>query len=373
MLIEQLPIITTPKYNFPQNHHETLFPQPFLELSIRSIRGARLNRAFDGAQPCKENLETVLHKDLATKPTVQSHQLKPSMEKTIVIGVDVSSVKIGATSTGSLIALRGAVVYRQNSKYHYIRLGPFPLHVTEENKNEILSVLNCSCLENDVLGGMRFAAAPSLHGSLTIDPNLALLQTRLTSLFEDWLQKNIVASACDSLVLFDGSLTVKAGDPSASVKERILETATQNNNFILAFSKATRLRLLGHLLTDIEWKSPPPSLLEIRNLPERVGMVRFLGDIYVARLKDREYAYRLDVCRAVPQQCVEAVQRLLGNDSLTHGYPETLRLAHILSTFTANEVLGIQRYLANQCGLKIASRQNVRKMLFGPYGTGIEE
>lgn len=302
------------------------------------------------------------------------HALKPSLEKTPVIAVDVSSVRVGETSAGSIIALRGAVVSKQNGRRRYIRLGPIPLHVTEENKREIFSVLSHQRSENCFPRMASFAAFLNGRESFTMDPNLSLIQTRLTNLFEDWLQKNVATMTCDSIMLFDGSLTVKTGDQAGCEKEQTLETATKNRNTVFAFSKATRLRILGRLLMDINWKSSAPSLLEILDMPERIGAVRFLGNIYIARLKEKEYAYRLDVYKAISrQQTITSIQRLLGNDTLQYGYPETLRLAHIFSTFTANEVLGIQRYLTRHYGLKIVQRQNLRKILFGPYGTGMEE
>jgi len=52
------------------------------------------------------------------------------------------------------------------------------------------------------------------------------------------------------------------------------------------------------------------------------------------------------------------------------GYPETLRLAHIFSTFTANDVIAVQRHLASTYGLRIVPRFSVRRSLFGPFGTG---
>jgi len=47
-------------------------------------------------------------------------------------------------------------------------------------------------------------------------------------------------------------------------------------------------------------------------------------------------------------------------------------LAHIFSTFTATEVIGIQRFIVHQYGLKIVTRPNVRRLLFGPFGKGAE-
>jgi hypothetical protein len=375
-LIEQLPITTTPKYNFPQTTQISLFPQTFLELSIRSLKYVKTNPQLDLTKPSKENLETqlsTLFRDHAKKLTIKLHALEPSFEKTNIVGIDVSSVKIGETSHGTLIATRGVIVYKQNGQYHYVRLGPIPLYITEETKPDIFNLLSKHCL-NAPQGLTCKSINPSISNELTIDLNLSLLQTRITNLFEEWIHESLVSTVHESLILFDGSLTGRVGDASTYTKEKILKTAIENKNFVLAFSKVSRMRFLGCLLTDIIWKSQLPSLLEIQNLPEKIGAIKFLGKIYIARLKEKKYAYRLDMPRDLSQQqCVEAVRKLLGNDLLRHGYPETLRLAHILSTFTANEVLGIQRYLTKQYGLNIISKPDIRKMLFGPYGTSNRE
>ena len=79
-----------------------------------------------------------------------------------------------------------------------------------------------------------------------------------------------------------------------------------------------------------------------------------LGEVYVAKLGKEKWAFRLDVDREVPsEQRIEAVGKLLGNDLVSQGYPETLRLAHIICTFTANEVLAMQHFITRKCGLKM--------------------
>ena len=111
----------------------------------------------------------------------------------------------------------------------------------------------------------------------------------------------------------------------------------------------------------------------MNGLPSFSGPVIFLGDVYIAKLTRGVCSFRLDIDKKVPQeQGIDAVQSLLGSDLVLQSYPETLRLAHIYSTFTATEVIGIQRFIAQQYGLKIVARPNVRRMLFGPFGKGAE-
>ena len=92
----------------------------------------------------------------------------------------------------------------------------------------------------------------------------------------------------------------------------------------------------------------------------------------MAKLAERGCVFRLDIDRAVSRENgIAAVERLLGNELVYQGYPETLRLAHIYSTFTASDVIGIQRFLVRRYGLRIIARSNMHRTLFGPYGVRI--
>ncbi len=66
---------------------------------------------------------------------------------------------------------------------------------------------------------------------------------------------------------------------------------------------------------------------------------------------------------------LRAVRRLVGNEFFDHGYPETLRLAHILSSFTSNEILGMRRYIFQNFGIEVKDEFDVRKILFGPFSS----
>jgi hypothetical protein len=193
------------------------------------------------------------------------------------------------------------------------------------------------------------------------------------NLLERWLQLGISCSAYGTIILWDGSMTAGMADSPADEMARLLEIARNRLNTVLAFSKNTTLRLSGHKLTDYAEKAKPPCLLQINGFPISSGPVLLLGNVYVAKLTPGVCSFRLDIDRKIPRErAIEAVKSLLGSDLLIQSYPETLRLAHIYSTFTATEVIGIQRFIAQQYGLKIVTRPNVRRLLFGPFGKGAE-
>ena len=289
--------------------------------------------------------------------------LQPKPDQTPVIAIDVSSIRLGETSTGILLALRAATVWKQRgTAYRYLRFGPFPIHITDQNQHDILSLFHEHAPTQ---------RANNLLHQLTSTPDLNQTQTRITALLEEWLQTQIATQAQRSLVLLDGNLTAGTND-SSNALTRLLETARNNHNTILALTKITRLRLNGQSITSLTQTSPKPCLLQLDGYQTTTAYnhVRQLGSIYVAKLNHSQYTFRLDTDANISnQQAVNAVEHLIANDLITDGYPETLRLAHIYATFTANEVIGIQRFLAHKYSIKIVPRPNIRRLLFGPYGT----
>ena len=364
MLIEQLQYATTPRYNFPQIMQDTELNKRLLEASLRTMHTIKA-KSF---QP----FETELFEHLEQKPqqnispdldgktlSTLLTPLTPIEDETPVIGIDVSGIRIGETETGVLCAVRGAVVWNLNRHYRYLRIGPFPFHVTEENKRELFSHLESS-------------SYPEMNVRLT---SLSEAIGRLCNQVERWIQTSVSYSANGSIILWDGSMTT--GVPGSTLDEvsYILKTARKQGNLVLAFTKVTTIRFLGWRITDMVANREAPCLFEVEELPLSISKIaHLLGRIYVAKLAAGGSAFRLDVDKALTREDgVKAVQRLLGNELMFQGYPECLRLAHIYSTFTANDVIGIQSFLAHEYGLMIVPRNNMRKTLFGPYGTGFED
>jgi hypothetical protein len=172
------------------------------------------------------------------------------------------------------------------------------------------------------------------------------------------------------VLLFDGSLTSGTLDTPVQRLKEILSYARRNNSTVLAFSKATTLRSNGILITEQLPNHDPPYLLETTGIHSKPPII-LLGDIYVARLNKGNLAFRLDIDKETPvEQRMPAIQKLLGNDLYTQSYPETLRLSHILCTFTANEVLAIKHFITRKHGIQIINRPDMHKLLFGPFSKG---
>jgi hypothetical protein len=357
LVIEQYTITTTPKYNFPQPTIDTTLPQRFLEQSIQSLKHVQPQRLQLNQQPFQQYHTYEQHPShlrLNRTPIT----LKPNHQETTIAAVDTSTIKIGETATGIIIAIRGATTWKQNRQYHYTRLGPFIFHITEENKNEVYNTLEKAYF-NTYYTSNRQAS-----------PHLTQMLTRLASLLERWLQTMLAKTVDHGLILFDGSLTSGTFDTPVQRMKEILSLSRKNKSTMLAFSKMTSLRVNGYLITEQLPKHEPPYLLETTGLRFKSPMIT-LGDVYVARLNKANYAFRLDIDREMPlQQRMTAVEKLLGNDLYMQGYPETLRLSHILCTFTANEVLAIKHFITRKYGIQIINRPDMHRLLFGPFGKG---
>jgi hypothetical protein len=346
---------TTPKYNFPPESYNRMLPQRFTELGINSLRQVcpsinTINQHLYSEDQLTEANSSRIH--LEKEPIT----LSPKRQDIIISAVDTSTIKIGETRTGIVVALRGALVWKRNRNYNYTRLGPFIFHITEENKAIIYGNLERDCF------GLR------IHEKHTPALTLFQMPLRLCNLFERWLQSNLSTKIREGLILLDGSLTAGTVDAPLKRIREILSNARNNSSTVLAFSKATSLRSNGYLITEIIPNRDPPYLLKTTGFKSKSPFT-LLGEVYVARLNKSNISFRLDIDQQLSaSEHKEAVEKLIGNDALEQGYPETLRLAHILCTFTATEVLAIQHFVARNYRIQIINRPDMHRLLFGPFG-----
>jgi hypothetical protein len=355
-VIEQY-TVTTPTYNFPQPTIDATLPQRFLEQSLYSLKQVQ-HHPFQINQQNYPHLNTTEQYPSTLQIKKEPIPLKPDHQETIIAAVDTSTIKIGETNTGIIIAVRGATTWRQNRAYKYTRLGPFIFHITEENKNHVYNSLE------------KAYFSTNYTSSHQANINLMQMPTRLASLLERWLQLMLSKTVHNGVILFDGSLISGTFDTPAQRMKETLSNARKNNSTVLAFSKMTTLRTNCHLITDQLPNHEPPYLLETTGLRFKPPTV-LLGDVYVARLNKANMAFRLDIDKeTLNTQRMDAIQKLLGNDLYTQAYPETLRLSHILCTFTANEVLAMQHFITRKHGIQIINRPDMHKLLFGPFGRG---
>ena len=338
-------------------------PERFLEFCRRSIEGVRgdllyaepsLTSGLESRQ-CNDGEESTLY--LSNIKEASIIPLLPVPSNRPVLAIDTSTIKLGELEDGSLCALRGAVVMLENNRYRYVRYGPLVFSLNN----------NLAIFQDFAKLGPRPLAG---------EPNIDSLLKRVRNVLERWLQFNVSQSVANAFILIDGSLTAGTPDNPCRELERILVTARRTRSMVIAISKKTRLRVHNRSITKLLEQKSEPCLL---NVDEEVTdqfppyPVRFLGRVFVGKLARLGFQFRMDVDREIPmQETVEGFSQLTGTDIVDQGYPETLRMAHILSTFTASDVLAIQAFAVAQFGVQLIPKIALRRSLFGPFGTAWE-
>ncbi len=73
----------------------------------------------------------------------------------------------------------------------------------------------------------------------------------------------------------------------------------------------------------------------------------------------------LDIDKEIPVSSQNtSKQNTFGNDLVNQSYPETLRLAHIHCTFTANEVIAMKHFITRKHGIQIVNRPDMHRLTF---------
>ena len=282
-------------------------------------------------------------------------QIEPRREPVQIAACDASSVKIGETETGMIFAIRAVAVWRNPDRTVFTRWGPLLFHIANSDGQP-------EKIRDD---------DSKLFGGLSVKTLRVL--TRLRNQVERWTQEVLSTTVRDGVVLFDGSLTAGTPDNPASRVNKILATTRANNSIVLALSKSTQLTVGGKNILAFFDSDKTPHIIDMSSIVESEYPpypVRFLGRVCVVKFSPDGFLFRLDVDREANEDlAMKALGQVAGTDVIFHGYPETLRLAHIYSTFTANEILAVQRFVASNHRVSLQSRPSLRRSLFGPFGT----
>ena len=277
--------------------------------------------------------------------------LVPLPSERPVAAIDTSTIRLGELDGGSLCALRGAVVTLERKRYKYTRYGPL-----------IFSLGTSSRIDQE-LGITSFAGVS----------NVEILLRRVRNSLEKWIQLSVTRSLSNALILLDGSLIAGTIDNSANDMQGLLKSARRSDNLVIGISKNTQLRIRDRSITSLLEQDAKPCLLDVDKTIRcqfPAYQIQFMGQVFVGKLAEVGFPFRIDVDRQVSiADRILGIEQLAGTDIVDQGYPETLRLAHVLSTFSASDVLAIQSMAAVRFGIQILPKFALRRSLFGPFGT----
>src|SRR5215218_5286395 len=271
----------------------------------------------------------------ATVTTIRSIK-----ENALVAAIDSSSVKLAETEDGSLYAIKCGVAtaYAGRTLMHF-KIGPVLFYLSEKTVHE-------SELEE------------RLSRLVLLDDDLAkrLIRVRV----ERAVQKEIASHFTNSIILVDGSLKASMFEERERSISKISESSVLRKNMLIGISKSTKLKALDRAAAPLT-KVPGPAYIEVDDIIKSLIRNTVGRNLMVKLEKGSSPILRADIVGDRSQ----SLGMLLGNDVVAGGYPETLRLAHHISTFTSTEITCLRSHILNNYDVTELAADDIRRTLLG--------
>jgi hypothetical protein len=270
----------------------------------------------------------------ATITTVQ-----PARESTMVAAIDSSSIKLAETEEGGLYAIKCgiAMAYGGSALMHF-KIGPMLFYLSE-------STIYDSELDD------------RLARLVLSDSDVARRLVRVRA--ERAIQFKLASHLRNSIILVDGSLRASVFEDRSRSMAKVAENCVLYRNLLAGISKNTKLKILERAAAPLA-KVPGPAYIEVDVIIKSL-VKGSVGNNLMAKLDRNTPVLRVDVVGDRDR----ALGRLLGNDPIACGYPETLRLAHHISTFTSTEVTCLRSHVLNSYDVTELAADDIRRTLLG--------
>ncbi len=267
--------------------------------------------------------------------------IRPIKDNALVAAIDSSSVKLAETEDGSVYGIKCgvAIAYAGRTLMHF-KIGPVLFYLSEKTIHE-------SELEE------------RLSRLVILDDDLAkrLIRVRV----ERAVQKQIASHFTNSIILVDGSLKASIFEERERSISKISESSVLRKNMLIGISKSTKLKALGRAAAPLT-KVPEPAFIEVDDIIK--SLIRnTIGSNLMVKL---EKGTSCPILRAdIVGDRSQSLGLLLGNDVVAGGYPETLRLAHHISTFTNTEMTCLRSHMLNNYDVTELAADDIRRTLLG--------
>jgi hypothetical protein len=163
-----------------------------------------------------------------------------------------------------------------------------------------------------------------------------------------------------SIILIDGSLKSSLFENKSQGITKVAENCLLNKNSIVGISKNTKIKILDSISSPLT-KIHGPAYMDIEMIIKSLIRNTIGNNLLVKFGNNNSHVLRADVVTN-NGKIEETLGRLLGNDSIAGGYPETLRLAHHISTFTSTEISCLRSHVLNNYDV-IEHRMSYRTLL----------
>lgn len=265
--------------------------------------------------------------------------VRPIRENALVAAIDSSSVKIAETEEGGLYGIKCgiATAYAGRALMHF-KIGPMLFYLSE-------NTIQDSELEE------------RLARLVLMDDDYAKRMIRVRA--ERAVQKALASQFTNSVILVDGSLKASVFEDRERSINKIAESCVLRKNMLVGISKGTRLKVLDRAAAPLT-KVPGPAYIDVDMIIKSL-IKNTVGNSSMVKLEKSSPVLRADIVG----DRSESLGVLLGNDPVAGGYPETLKLAHYISTFTSTEMTCLRSHVLNSYDVTELAADDIRGMLLG--------
>lgn len=268
---------------------------------------------------------------------------EPARTNTNVYAIDSSSARLAETDEGSIYAIKYAIVMssKRQTLYHY-KIGPMMFYLSNETARD-----------------------PELDHKLA---NLVLFDhesaQRLARVrIERAIQYELSKIVNNSIILVDGSLRASVFESNQHNLKNIVEYCNINKNSLIGITKKTNLKILRSISIPLA-KCRSPVYMDIDHVIKGLIGDSIGNNLLVKFGEAGSPILRVDMVDPEGSKNF-ALGKLLGNDSINFGYPESLRLAHHISTFSPIEIECIRGHLLSKYRLMEVPTDDIRSTLLG--------
>jgi len=342
-MTNQLNIVTQeePEARFlAQSLEKASFPN-----NLENLRGKRVIFKHDFSKECLP-LQP-LRKSSRIEFFREIREFSPHPKEREIAAIDSSCVLVGETEEGAIYSGRVTAVRAFGRKIKtYIRFGPAIFYLEP----------------NSMFPSLPSRLSRKIINILLLDKGLAekFIRTQL----ERWLQFELSGELTQGIILIDGGLRSSDLESREFSLSEIERRSEENSNQILGISKSTNLRLISSYALELDFCRSGGVYLDITDSLKMI-LPKLHCRVLVAKLSANAPAFRVDCARSNLEDDSQVLSDLKHNDVIYRGYPETLRLAHHLSTLDISTVNSIRAYLSRKYEMTAVPNDDLRATVLG--------
>jgi len=262
-------------------------------------------------------------------------------EPSIVAAIDSSCVFIGETVEGTIYSAKcGVALSCMGKPLMHFKIGPMLFYINDD-------ITSSSNIDERLWRFVLFDTATAKR----------MVRVRI----ERAIQNEVCKFLTNAIILVDGSLKRSVFEDRLNGFNNILRNCESNGNQLVGISKTTRLKILDQLASSL-MRSKGACYIDVSAVVRSL-VSNIVGKPLLAKLSNDGLVLRVDVL----DESMESVGKLIVNDIIANGYPETLRLAHHISIFSTIDVTCLKGFILSKFGVREMMSEDIRAKLLGAF------